>query len=191
MRSTSTGLKLVLVATLFTALNACSRGTPYHFDTLILDGTIFDGSGSASYVGDLGIIDSRIVAIGQLDSSTANYVINAQGKAVSPGFINMIGWGVTSLINDGRGLSDISQGITLEVFGEGNSMGPLSPSMQADFPKYWAGIEPQWTTLGEYLEFLEAKGVAPNIASFIGATTPRINVLGYNDVDPTPDELNR
>ncbi len=191
MRLKLTGLKLALAATLFAVLNACTGDTSDHFDTLILDGTIYDGSGSASYVGDLGIIDGRIAAMGVLDSSSANYVINAKGKAVSPGFINMIGWGVTSLIKDGRGLSDISQGITLEVFGEGNSMGPLSPSMQAYFPKYWAGIEPQCTTLGEYLEFLEAKGVAPNIASFIGATTPRINVLGYSDVDPTPDELNR
>ena len=116
-------------------------------------------------------------------------MIDAHGKAVSPCFINMIGWGVTSLITDGRGLSDITQGITLEVFGEGNSMGPLSPNMKTEFPKYWDEIQPQWTSLGEYLEFLETKGVAPNVASFIGATTPRIHVLGQDDVDPTPEQL--
>ena len=97
MRLKLTGLKLALAATLFAVLNACTGDTSDHFDTLILDGTIYDGSGSASYVGDLGIIDGRIAAMGVLDSSSANYVINAKGKAVSPGFINMIGWGCDQL----------------------------------------------------------------------------------------------
>lgn len=191
MSPRSKRLKLAFAVIILSVLNACSNETPRHFDTLIRGGTIYDGSGNAPYISDLGILHDRITAIGQLDSATAENVIDAEGKAVSPGFINMIGWGVTSLINDGRGLSDITQGITLEVFGEGHSMGPLSPAMQAEFPKYWDGIEPQWSTLGEYLEFLEAKGVSPNVASFIGATTPRIYVLGQGDVDPTSEQLQR
>ncbi|MDA7839781.1 D-aminoacylase [Luminiphilus sp.] len=189
MGQISKRLRVILVIVGLAVCSACSTKTPDHFDTLIQDGTLYDGSGNTPYVGDLGITGDRIVALGNLDNATADKVINAKGKAVSPGFINMIGWGVTSLITDGRGLSDITQGITLEVFGEGNSMGPLSPVMKTEFPKYWAGINPGWTTLGEYLEFLEAKGVAPNIASFIGATTPRIHVLGQDDVDPTPQQL--
>ncbi|MEE4202677.1 MAG: D-aminoacylase, partial [Halieaceae bacterium] len=159
------------------------------YDTLIIGGTVYDGSGEPGRRADLAIIDDRIAAIGDLSDATADHVIDATGKAVSPGFINMIGWGVTTLNQDGRGLSDVTQGITLEVFGEGQSMGPLSPAMKAEFPTYWNGVEAEWTTLGEYLEFLEQKGVSPNIASFIGAATPRIHVLGRDDVAPNPEQL--
>ncbi len=176
-------------ALLLMLLTACSPNQPAHFDTLILGGTVYDGTGKPPYTGDVGIVGDRIQSLGALQDATAETIIDARGKAVSPGFINMIGWGVTSLIEDGRGLSDVSQGITLEVFGEGNSMGPLSPAMKREFPKYWSGIEPSWTTLGEYLEFLESRGVSPNVASFIGATTPRIHVLGRDDTDPTPGQL--
>jgi len=140
-------------------------------------------------VADLAIRGDRIAAIGELDDSMAATVIDASGKAVSRGFINMMAWSVIDLVRDGRGMSDLTQGITLEVFGEGSSMGPLTPAMKADFPKYWDGVEAQWTTLGEYLEFLEQRGVSPNVASFIGATTPRAYVLGMDDVDPTPAQL--
>ena len=174
---------------LLMALAACGPQQQQHYDTLILGGTIYDGTGDPAYAADLGIRGDRIHTLGDLGEATADIVIDATGKAVSPGFINMIGWGVTSLIEDGRGISDVSQGITLEVFGEGNSMGPLSAAMKQDFPKYWGGIEPSWTSLGEYLEFLESRGVSPNVASFIGATTPRIHVLGRDDVDPTPAQL--
>lgn len=191
MRQLTTLFRAAAIFLGLTVCNAFSSETSRHFDTLIRGGTLYDGSGSTPYIGDLGITGDRIVALGDLDNATADNLINAQGKAVSPGFINMIGWGVTSLIADGRGLSDITQGITLEVFGEGNSMGPLSQDMKTDFPKYWGEIAPQWTSLGEYLEFLEVKGVAPNVASFIGATTPRIHVLGQDDVDPTPEQLKR
>lgn len=162
---------------------------PMTYDVIIRGGTIYDGSGEPGRVADLGISGDRIAAIGDLSGATASHHIDASGMAVSPGFINMISWGVTTLIEDGRGISDLTQGITLEVFGEGNSMGPLSPAMKQEFPDYWSGIEPAWTTLGEYLEYLERRGVSPNIASFIGATTPRIHVLGRDDVDPTPDQL--
>lgn len=191
MRQLTTLFRAAAIFLGLTVCNAFSSEPSRHFDTLIRGGTLYDGSGSTPYIGDLGITGDRIVALGDLNNATADNLINAQGKAVSPGFINMIGWGVTSLIADGRGLSDITQGITLEVFGEGNSMGPLSQDMKTDFPKYWGDLAPQWTSLGEYLEFLEVKGVAPNVASFIGATTPRIHVLGQDDVDPTPEQLKR
>jgi N-acyl-D-amino-acid deacylase len=159
------------------------------YDTIIRGGTIYDGSGATPYRADIGFTGQRIAAIGELGSASGRIEIDATGKAVSPGFINMIGWGVTSLIKDGRGISDISQGITLEVFGEGNSMGPLSPTMKEEFPKYWDQISPSWTTLGEYLEFLEDRGVSSNVASFIGATTARIHVLGRDDVKASPSQL--
>lgn len=159
------------------------------FDTIIRGGTLYDGSGGSAYASDLGISGGKITAIGDLSDAVGQVEVDATGKAVSPGFINMIAWGVTSLIRDGRGISDISQGITLEVFGEGNSMGPLSPTMKAEFPKYWDQVTPSWTTLGEYLEFLEEKGVSSNVASFIGATTARIHVLGRDDVEASPAQL--
>lgn len=159
------------------------------FDTIIRGGTLYDGSGGPAYASDLGISGGKITAIGNLSDAVGHVEVDATGKAVSPGFINMIAWGVTSLIRDGRGISDISQGITLEVFGEGNSMGPLSPTMKAEFPKYWDQVTPSWTTLGEYLEFLEEKGVSSNVASFIGATTARIHVLGRDDVEASPAQL--
>lgn len=183
----STGVGLVLLFLLATL--GCDNSSSATYDTIIRGGTIYDGSGATPYRADIGFTGQRIAAIGELGSASGRIEIDATGKAVSPGFINMIGWGVTSLIKDGRGVSDISQGITLEVFGEGNSMGPLSPSMKEEFPKYWDQISPSWTTLGEYLEFLEDKGVSSNVASFIGATTARIHVLGRDDVSASPSQL--
>ena len=183
----STGVGLVLLFLLATL--GCDNSSSVTYDTIIRGGTIYDGSGATPYRADIGFTGQRIAAIGELGSASGRIEIDATGKAVSPGFINMIGWGVTSLIKDGRGISDISQGITLEVFGEGNSMGPLSPSMKEEFPKYWDQISPSWTTLGEYLEFLEDRGVSSNVASFIGATTARIHVLGRDDVKASPSQL--
>jgi len=170
-------------------LSGCNAEKSYDYDLIIRGGDIYDGAGGAPFKADVAIAGEQIAFIGDLSEATAKREFDAHGKAVSPGFINMIGWGVTSLIKDGRGISDVSQGITLEVFGEGNSMGPLSDQMKADFPKYWDGVEPTWTTLGEYLEYLENKGVSPNVASFIGATTARIHVLGRDDVTPTDTQL--
>ena len=183
----STGVGLVLLFLLATL--GCDNSSSATYDTIIRGGTIYDGSGATPYEADIGLTGQRIAAIGELGSASGRIEIDATGKAVSPGFINMIGWGVTSLIKDGRGVSDISQGITLEVFGEGNSMGPLSPSMKEEFPKYWDQISPSWTSLGEYLEFLEDRGVSSNVASFIGATTARIHVLGRDDVSASPSQL--
>jgi N-acyl-D-amino-acid deacylase len=151
---------------------------------------IYDGSGSASFRGDVAIKDDIIAAVGKNLHGTME--IDATGLAVSPGFINMLGWGVESLIEDGRGQSDIRQGVTLEVFGEGESMGPLSETMKKDLIKRQGDIkyDVKWTTVGEYLEYLVERGVSPNVASFVGATTVRIHAIGYDDRLASAQELN-
>ena len=119
--------------------------------------------------------------------------IDAAGMAVAPGFINMLSWADESLIADGRGQSDIRQGVTLEVFGEGGSMGPMNDAMKKENVEAQGDIKYaiEWTTLGEYLEYLERRGVSPNVASFVGATTVRIHELGQVDRAPTAAELAR
>jgi len=151
---------------------------------------IYDGSGSTPYRADVAIERDRIVAIGP-NLKEGALDIDASGLAASPGFINMLSWGVESLIEDGRGQSDLRQGVTLEVFGEGESMGPLSERMKEDLVKHQGDIkyEINWTTLGEYLDYLVKRGVSPNVASFVGATTVRIHALGYEDRSASPEEL--
>jgi len=160
------------------------------YDVVIKSGRIYDGSGGSSYVADIAVEDDRIAAIGQLEAD-ADLVIDAQGLAVAPGFINMLSWANDTLIEDGRSQSDIRQGVTLEVMGEGGSMGPLNEMMKKDMLESQGDIKfgIEWTTLGEYLEYLERKGVSTNVASFVGAATVRVHVLGYDDRAPTPKEL--
>jgi N-acyl-D-amino-acid deacylase len=160
---------------------------------LIRDGTIYDGSGSQPYTGDVAIKGDKIVYVGPHAPGRAARTIDAAGKAVSPGFINMLSWATESLIADGRGLSDTAQGVTLEVMGEGNSMGPLNPEMKRLAVQRQGDIKYpiRWTTLGQYLEYLQRKGITPNVASFVGATTVRVHELGEKDVDPTPAQLIR
>ncbi len=170
-----------------------SAGTFGHsktYDVVITSGEIYDGSGGASYVADVGIKDGYITALGQLKPD-ADVVIDAQGLAVAPGFINMLSWANESLIEDGRSQSDIRQGVTLEVMGEGWSMGPLNKKMKRDMRQSQGDIKfsIEWTTLGEYLEYLVKKGVSTNIASFVGATTVRVYAVGYEDRPPTREEL--
>lgn len=162
------------------------------YDVLIKSGRVYDGSGGQSYVADVGIEGDRIAAIGNLDAD-ADIVIDAQGLAVAPGFINMLSWANESLIHDGRSQSDIRQGVTLEILGEGNSMGPLNAAMKQDMLDGQGDIkfDIEWTTLGEYLEYLERRGVSTNVASFLGAATVRIHTLGYEDRAPSPEELER
>jgi N-acyl-D-amino-acid deacylase len=176
-------------ALVFFVLAAC--GAPPEYDTIIRGGTIYDGSGEAPRQGDVAIQGDRIVAVGNLGRSVGATEIDAVGLAVSPGFINMLSWANESLIEDGLGQSDIRQGVTLEVFGEGSSMGPLSEVMKEEKLDSQGDIRfpIEWTTLGEYLEWLTGRGVAPNVASFVGATTVRIHVLGYEDRAPTEAEL--
>ncbi|MDZ4349595.1 MAG: D-aminoacylase [Xanthomonadaceae bacterium] len=185
-------------AALALVLGACGgsdsppEATAPAFDLLISGGTVHDGSGGEPFVADVAIRDGRIVAIGN-DLGEAATVIDARGKAVAPGFINVLSWATESLIEDGRSLSDIRQGVTLEVFGEGFSMGPLNPALRDYLISRQNDIryDVPWTTLGEYLEHLEERGVSPNVASFIGATTVRIHELGFEDRAPNPEELDR
>jgi N-acyl-D-amino-acid deacylase len=162
------------------------------YDWVIRGGSIYDGSGAAPIVGDVAVKDDRIVSVGKVDGRGARE-IDARGLAVAPGFINMLSWATESLIVDGKGQSDIRQGVTLEVMGEGWSMGPLNPAMKADAVKRQGDVKypVTWTTLGEYLTTIEKKGISPNVASFVGATTVRIHEIGEGDVDPTPDQLTR
>jgi N-acyl-D-amino-acid deacylase len=163
------------------------------YDLLIDNGTIYDGSGGAPFVGDVAIKGDRIVYVGPQAPAPSNRTVDASGLAVSPGFINMLSWATETLIEDGRGMSDTVQGVTLEVFGEGASMGPWNEEMKALDRKRQQDIKYDipWTTLGQYLEHLEKRGVTPNVASFVGATTVRIHELGEGDVDPTPEQLQR
>ena len=181
-------LLFLLVVTLF---YRCSNEA--EVDILIQNGTLYDGTGAASYKGTVAIKEDKIFYVGPPKFFTAKKIINATDKAVSPGFINMLSWAVESLIEDGHSQSDIRQGVTLEVFGEGMSWGPLTEQTKEQMKKTQGDIQYDvpWNTLGEYLQFLEDKGVATNIASFIGATTLRVNTLGYEDRPPTENELEK
>ena len=164
---------------------------PLSYDLILRGGTIYDGSGESAYVGDVAFNGDVIAAIGDIGDASSPMEIDVQGLAVAPGFVNMMCWSNESLIEDGRSQSDIRQGVTLEVMGEGESMGPLNDAMKEEMVRLQGDIQYdiEWTTLAEYLEFLEQRGVAPNVASFIGAATPRTYVMGYEDRDPTPEEL--
>jgi len=161
------------------------------YDVIIRNGTLYDGSGKKPFTGDIAIQGDSIAAMGNLINATGTEEIDATGMAVAPGFINMLSWADKSLIEDGRSQSDIRQGVTLEVMGEGWSDGPLNEKMKAEALKDQGDIKYDitWRTLGEYLSFLEKKGVSTNIASFIGATTVRIYVLGYENRAPAKEEL--
>jgi N-acyl-D-amino-acid deacylase len=160
------------------------------YDVVIAGGRIHDGSGGPSYVADIGIKDGHIAAIGQLQPGNAR-VIQTRGLAVAPGFINMLSWATDCLLVDGRSQSDIRQGVTLEVMGEGWSMGPLNGPMKQDMILSQGDIKfpVEWTTLGEYLDYLVKRGVSTNVASFVGATTLRAYAVGYDDRPPTAREL--
>lgn len=166
---------------------------PASYDLIVRHGTIYDGSGLPGRSADVAVRGDRIVAIGDLHAAKAAREIDASGLAVAPGFINMLSWAVDTLIADGRSLSDLKQGVTLEVFGEGVSYGPLTDAIKTDMKKQQGDIKYDitWNTLGEYLEFLQHKGVSTNVASFVGATTVRENVLGDANRAPSADELRR
>jgi N-acyl-D-amino-acid deacylase len=163
------------------------------YDVVIRGGIIYDGLGGAPFVGDVGIIGDKIRVTGNFAMRNAKLEIDARGLAVAPGFINMLSWANESLIQDGRSQGDIRQGVTLEVMGEGESMGPLTDTMRKEMIEQQGDIkyDVPWTTLGQYLDFLVKKSVSPNVASFVGATTLRIHEIGYADRLPTPAELAR
>jgi N-acyl-D-amino-acid deacylase len=188
MRATIIGL---LVAA---AVAACAtRGGVQAFDVLIVNGVVYDGSGAEGRRADVGIRGDRIAAVGDLAGARAARTIDARGQAVTPGFINVLSWATETLLADGRAMADVKQGVTLEVFGEGWSMGPLNDAMKREMLEQQGDIkfDIAWTTLGEYLDHLVARGVSPNVASFVGATTVRIHELGHADRAPTPAELAR
>jgi N-acyl-D-amino-acid deacylase len=163
------------------------------YDLVIRNGTIYDGSGKKPSLGDVAIKGDKIAAVGKLKNARARTELDAKGLAVAPGFINMLSWANESLIEDGLSQGDIRQGVTLEVMGEGESMGPLNEKMKQTMIEAQADIkfDIKWTTLGEYLDYLVQRGVSCNIASFVGATTVRIHEIGYADRPPTRDELAR
>ena len=170
---------------------ACASEKQY--DLVLRNGLIYDGSGLAPFVGDIAVDGDTIRTVGSLRDARAGTEIDVSGLAVAPGFINMLSWATASLIEDGHSQSNIRQGVTLEVFGEGWSMGPLNESMKKEMRERQGDIqyEIQWTTLGEYLEQLVSWGVSPNVASFVGATTVRVYVLGYENRAPTAEELEK
>ena len=163
------------------------------YDVIIRNGTIYDGSGRPPVTGDIGVQGQTIVAVGTIGGARGKVEMDAQGLAVAPGFINMLSWANRSLLEDGRSQSDIHQGVTLEVMGEGSSMGPLTDTMKRQMREQQGDIKYaiEWTTLGEYLDHLVKRGVSCNVASFVGATTVRVHEIGYADRPPTPAELER
>ena len=186
-----TGRLVVSVFIVCGLLAACTP--PASHDLILRGGNIYDGSGSEPFVGDVAIDGDKIVALGDIGDATAAIEIDVQGLVVAPGFVNMMSWANESLIEDGRSQSNIRQGVTLEIMGEGNSMGPLNDAMKAEMAELQRDIryDVEWTTLAEYLEYLERRGISPNVASFIGTATPRRYVIGHEDRPPTPDELDQ
>jgi N-acyl-D-amino-acid deacylase len=170
-----------------------SCSTQKDYDVIVRNGLVYDGSGDEPIQTDVAISADTIAAIGDLRQKSAQTEIDADNMAVAPGFINMLSWATESLIEDGRSQSDIRQGVTLEVFGEGWSYGPYTESMKKEEKELQRDIkyDIEWTTLSEYLDYLTTRGVSCNVASFVGATTVRIHEIGYEDRPPTPDELER
>ena len=192
-------MKLLSIAACAALLAGCTPAAESdqpagEYDLLIENGLVYDGSGAAPRRVDVAVNGDRVAALLPADSdASATRVVDAQGLAVAPGFINVLSWATESLIEDGRAMSDTRQGVTLEIFGEGWSMGPLNEEMKAAQAERQGDIryEIEWTTLGEYLEYLVARGITPNVASFIGATTVRIHELGEADVQPDAAQLGR
>ncbi len=184
--------RFLLLAIAITISGCAGDAGDADYDVIIRGGTVYDGGGSAPFVGDIALNADTIAAVSSAPIFGIGRVeIDATGLAVAPGFINMLSWATESLIEDGASQSDIRQGVTLEIFGEGWSMGPLNEEMKRELVERQADIrfDVEWTTLGEYLEHLVERGVAPNVASFVGATTVRIHVLGYEDRPAASGEL--
>src|SRR5437667_699896 len=161
------------------------------FDVIIRNGTVYDGTGAKPRQADVGIRGDRVAGVGDFKSANANMVIDAKGLAVAPGFINMLSWSTESLIQDGRSQSEIRQGVTTEIMGEGESMGPVNDRVREHKIRQQTDIKYgiTWNTLAEYLQYLEKRGVSCNVASFIGATTIREYVIGCEDKPPTSEQL--
>jgi len=164
-----------------------------NFDVIIKGGTVYDGTGGQPRHVDVAIRGDRIAGVGDFKNAKAKTIIDAKGLAVAPGFINMLSWSNESLIQDGRSQSEIRQGVTTEIMGEGESMGPVNDRVREHMLRQQGDIkyDVKWNTLAEYLRYLEDHGISCNVASFIGATTVRENVIGFEDKAPTPEQLDQ
>src|SRR5436190_2196248 len=164
-----------------------------NFDVIIKGGTVYDGTGAEPRHADVAIRGDRIAGVGDIETAKAKIVVDAKGLAVAPGFINMLSWSTESLIQDGRSQSEIRQGVTTEIMGEGESMGPVNDRVREHMLRTQSDIkyDIKWNTLAEYLRYLEKRGVSCNVASFIGATTIREYVIGFEDKQPTPERLDQ
>lgn len=183
---------LLLLSSSFCLSQTRQNATPANFDVIIRGGTVYDGTGGVPRRADVGLKGDRIAAIGNLKSATAANIVDATGLAVAPGFINMLSHSESSLIADGRSQGELRQGVTTQIFGEG-SMGPLSDEMKRRRVSGQGDLrfEIPWTTLAEYMTYLEKHGISQNVASFVSATTVRENVIGLEDKPPTPEQLDR
>src|SRR2546422_7975272 len=163
------------------------------FDAIIKGGRVYDGTGTEPKHADVAIRGDRIAGVGDFRTANAKTVVDATGLAVAPGFINMLSWSTVSLIQDGRSQSEIRQGVTTEIMGEGESMGPVNDRVRDHMLRTQGDIkyDIKWNTLTEYLHYLESRGVSCNVASFIGATTIREYVIGFEDKAPTPGQLDQ
>src|SRR6266699_3260514 len=182
-----------MLSSLLAAEASGSPRNPTDFDVVIRGGTVYDGTGAEPKHADVAIRKDRIAGIGDFKTAKAKTVVDANGLAVAPGFINMLSWSNESLIQDGRSQSEIRQGVTTEIMGEGESMGPVNDRVREHMLREQSDIkyEIKWNTLAEYLRYLETRGVSCNVASFIGATTIRENVIGFEDKAPTPEQLDQ
>src|SRR4051812_6643671 len=174
------------------ALLSASCATAPEYDVVIRHGTVYDGTGAAGRAADVAISGDHIAAVGPLGGARGRSEIDASGLAVAPGFVDMLNHPETALIADGRSQSGIRQGVTLSVFGE-SSMGPLSDAMKRDMKarQGYITFDYTWSTLGQYLDALAARGVSTNVASFVSASTIRAKEIGLDNRAPTPDELDR
>lgn len=180
-------MKRILLVLLLT----CASSRAADFDVIVKNGTIYDGSGGEGRAADVVITGDRITGVGDYTNAKAKTIVDATGLAVTPGFINMLSWSTESLIQDGRSQSEIREGVTTEIMGEGESMGPVNDRVREHMVREQTDIkyEIKWHTLAEYLQYLEKHGISCNVASFIGATTIRENVIGFEDKQPTPQQL--
>jgi N-acyl-D-amino-acid deacylase len=181
----------LLLAFVFATISSVSLSASDTFDYVIKGGTVYDGSGGEGHVADVAIRGDRIAGVGDLANAPAKTVIDARGLAVAPGFINMLSWSNESLIQDGRSQSEIREGVTTEIMGEGESMGPVNDRVREHMLREQSDIkyDIKWKTLAEYLKYLEKRGISCNVASFLGATTVREYVIGFEDKPPTPKQL--
>src|SRR5436190_14353187 len=184
---------LAMLSSLLAGESSAPSQTATDFDVIIKGGTVYDGTGAEPKNVDVAVRGDRIAGIGDFKTAKAKTVINATGLAVAPGFINMLSWSNESLIQDGRSQSEIRQGVTTEVMGEGESMGPVNDRVRDHLLRTQGDIkyDIKWSTLAEYLRYLDSRGVSCNVASFIGATTIREYVIGIEDKPPTPEQLDQ